>query len=97
MTQAECIKQAIGRIRWQGMVDSRTILERFAAEALEPMTRRDQTEVDGLAVAEKWNPETHTSDTVTVQLHRPRRVAPYIYGPADVLWLEWEIRRRAGL
>ena len=97
MTQDQCINQAIGRIGRIGRRIDRAVLAGFAVEALEPFIKRDQTMVDGKGYAEKFNPETFTSETVAVQLHRPRQVAPYNYGPQDVLWLEREIRRRAGL
>lgn len=95
MTQAECVKQAIGRIKAPSV--DRRLLTRFADEALEPLTKRDETVVDGRRTAEKYDRATFTSETVAVELHPARRVAPYNYGPADVLWLEREIRRRAGL
>ena len=100
MTQDECIKQAINRIKHVKHVDRTRELEtwtQFAKEALEPLTKRDVTVVDGKATAEKYDRSTFSSSTVEVQLHAPRQVQPYKYGPADVLWLEREIRRRAGL
>ena len=101
MTQDECIKQAIGRVNRYfpktGGIQGLEFLMKFAREALDPMTRRDQVIDPGEATAEKWNPETHKSETVAVKLHPARPVAPYVYGPQDVLWLEREIRRRAGL
>lgn len=95
MTQDECIRQAIRRIG-RTQVPNASLLQ-FASEALEPLTKRDATTVDGKATSEKYDRATFSSKTVEFQLHAPRLVRPYRYGPADVLWLEREIRRRANL
>jgi hypothetical protein len=97
MTQDQCIQQAIGRVGRIGRQIDRAVLEGFAKEALEPMTKRDQTIAPGTVTEDKFDPETFTHTTVTRQIHPPRPVAPYKYGPLDVLWLEQELRRRAGL
>ena len=95
MTQDECIKQAIRRIgRTQYPA---AYLLALAVEALQPLTERDKTQMDGKARAEKYDRATFSSTTVEVQLHPPRPVRPYVSNPADVLWLEREIRRRAAL
>ena len=97
MTQDQCIQQAIGRIGRIGRKVGREALRCFAFEALEPMTKRDQTIDPGVVTEDRFDPETFLHSTVTTQIHPPRPVAPYNYGPTDVLWLEREIRRRAGL
>ena len=93
MTQDDCIKEAIRRIG-RTHIPAAVLME-YARESLEPLTRRDQTMTDGKGFAEKYDRATFSSSTVEVQLHAPRLVAPYRYGPADVLWLAREIRRRA--
>lgn len=97
MTQDQCIEQAIGRIGRIGRNVPRQMLEAFAQEALAPMTMRDRTIDPGTVTADEFNPETFEHRTVTRQIHPPRPVAPYNYGPLDVLWLERELRRRVGL
>ena len=92
MTQQECVDAAIRRVGTNRV--PRGNLLQFAAEALGPLTRRDETMVDGKGTVENFDRATFKSETVEIQLHRPRHVAPYRYGPADVLALEREIRRR---
>jgi hypothetical protein len=96
MTRDECIRQAIGRI--VRLSDNRRgKLHEIALEALAPLDVRDKTVVDGRGYAERRDPETGEMETVEVQLHPPGPVVPYRYGTQDVLWLEREIRRRAGI
>ncbi len=97
MTQDQCIKQAIGRIGRVGRTVGVERLAQFAADVLLPLTNRDATIDPGLILVDEVDPETGEHRTVERRIHPPRRVAPYNYGAQDVLWLEREIRRRAGL
>jgi hypothetical protein len=97
MTKDECIRQAIGRLGRIGYSRlDMAALTLFAEQAVEQIVQRDMTQVDGRGFKEKWDPVTHESTIVETQLHSLRLVRAYVYGPADVLWLEREVRRRAG-
>lgn len=94
MTRDECIRQAVWHV---GSVKiKREQIFQFADEALAPIDKRDSTMVDGKGFKDTID-EDGNHKTVEIQIHPPRKVAPYNYGPQDVLWLEREIRRRAGL
>lgn len=97
MTRDECMKQALARIGHRGSHWPAVALRGFALDAMAPFIRRDETMVDGKATSEEIDIETGEKRTVEVQLHPQRLVAPYNYGINEVLWLEREIRRRAGL
>ena len=60
---------------------------------LEPYVKRDETVVDGKGLVDAVDPETGKHSTREVQLHAPRKVAPFWFGPAEVEELARAIRR----
>lgn len=72
-------------------------VEKLLDEILEPYAQRDSTMHDGTGLVDQVDEETGEHRSIPIQFHPPRPVAPFVFGPESVVWLEREVKMRARL
>jgi hypothetical protein len=95
MTRDECKRRAISLAR---VPAGKAVEASQAADKwLEPYVTRDETVVDGKGLVDVVDPETWVHRTQEIQIHAPRRVAPFVFSLAEVNELARAIRRGLGI
>lgn len=95
MTRDECKRQAMRTARVPAWLvqEANAAAEKWFAS----YDQHDSAVNSGEATRDEFDGETFEHRTVKVQFHPPRKVAPFSFGPAEVMALARELRRELKL
>ena len=97
MNAAECKRQAVSQVHFPQEFDRYAALDAVITEWMAPYVARDSTVDPGTVLVDEVDPETFEHRTVERQIHAPRSVRPFNFGPAAVRDLANHIRRELKL
>ena len=97
MNADDCKRAAIAQIHFPAEFDRYWALDSVCSRWFVPYKRRDSTVDHGTVLVDEVDPVTLEHRTVEKQIHAPRPVRPFVFGPAEVRDLANHIRRELRL